>query len=130
MRTLFAGTAMLSLAVADPALGESEWVQSGRLAAGEIRALCERVGDLRLLARMQMISHGSARWLRLSRQEVAIEAAIMGISPLDPDRCYVIVRAGRDEERELRAFEVRDFAVSPERISVFTIGRDYDPPAR
>lgn len=104
-----------------------EWLESGRLAAVEIRALCERVSDVRQLARMQMISIGNARWRQLSRQELVIEATVMGVPPLNPSRCYVIARAGRNEG-ERRAFEVRDFAVNPDQTSVFIIGRDYDPP--
>ncbi|MGZ9106837.1 MAG: hypothetical protein ACXW3M_13765 [Rhodoplanes sp.] len=118
---------MLLLCNGRTALAETEWLQSGRLAVAEIRALCERVSDVQLLARKQMISTGNARWRLLSRQELVIEATIMGIPPLHPGSCYVIVRAGQSE-RERRAFEVRDFTVSPERASVFIVGRDYDPP--
>jgi hypothetical protein len=119
---------MLLLCADRMALANSEWLESGRLAVAEIRALCERVSDVRQLARMQMISTGNARWRRLSRQELVIEATVMGVPPLNPSRCYVIARAGRNEEGERRAFEVRDFVVTPERTSVFIIGRDYDPP--
>ena len=60
---------------------------------------------------------------------VRVEAgAIMGLPPLEPDRCYVIVRAGRDRESERRAFEVRDLAVSSERTSVLVVGRNYGLP--
>ena len=118
---------MLLLCNGRTALAETEWLQSGRLAVAEIRALCERVSDVQLLARKQMISTGNARWRLLSRQELVIEATVMGIPPLNPGSCYVIVRAGQAES-ERRAFEVRDFTVSPERTSVFLIGRDYDPP--
>ncbi len=103
------------------------WLESGRLAAAEVRALCERVSDVRYLARMQMISAGDARWRRLSREELEIEATFMGAPPLDPGRCYVIARAGRSES-ERRAFEVRDFTVSPARTSVLLVGRHHDPP--
>jgi hypothetical protein len=71
--------------------------------------LCDRVSDVRLLGRMQMISSGDDRWRRLSRQELVIEAAVMGVAPLDPSRCYVIAHAGPAEEGERRIFEVRDF---------------------
>jgi hypothetical protein len=124
---VFCLAVMLLLCVDRSALAESEWVESGRLGVAEIRALCERVNDIRELARVQMISTGNARWRRLSRQELVIEATVMGVPPLDPNRCYVIARAGRNET-ERRAFEVRDFAVNPERTSIFIIGRDYDPP--
>ena len=120
---------MLLLCNGRTALAETEWLQSGRLAVAEIRALCERVSDVQLLARKQMISTGNARWRLLSRQELVIEATFMGVPPLDPGSCYVIVRAGQGE-RERRAFEVRDFTVNPERTLVFIVGRDYDPPPR
>jgi hypothetical protein len=110
------------------ASAESKWLESGRLDASEIRVLCERVSDVRLLARMQMISAGNERWRRLSRQGLVIEAVVMGVPPLDPGRCYVIARGGPIDERERSAFEVRDFTVSPERTSVLTIGRTYDAP--
>lgn len=118
---------MLLLCTGHTALAKTEWLQSGRLTVAEIQDLCERVSDVQLLARKQMISTGNARWRRLSRQELAIEATIMGVPPLNPGSCYVIARAG---EGERRAFEVRDFTVSPERTSVFIIGRDYDPPPK
>ena len=126
MRTLCLGVAMLLLCADRTALAD-EWLESGRIAVAEIRALCERVSNVRLLARMQMISTGSASWRRLSRQELVIEGTAMGVPPLNPSRCYVIARAGGNEG-ERRAFEVRDFAVNPERTSVFIIGRNYDPP--
>lgn len=109
------------------ALAGTEWLPSGRLSVAEIRVLCERVSNVQLLARKQMISTGNARWRWLSRQELVIEATIMGAPPLNPGSCYVIARAGQGE-RERRAFEVHDFTVNPERTSVFIIGRDYDPP--
>ena len=93
-----------------------------------VRALCERVSDVRLLARTQIMSTGDNLWRRLSRQELEIETAIMGVPPLEPNRCYVIVRAGRDRDSERRAFEVRDFAVSSERTSVLVVGRNYALP--
>jgi hypothetical protein len=77
---------------------------------------------------MQMISSGNERWRRLSRQGLAIETTVMGTPPLNPDRCYVIARAGSAHEGERRAFEVRDFAVSTARTSVFILGHAYDLP--
>jgi hypothetical protein len=118
---------VLSLAT-QPVMADSRWLESGRLDASEIKLLCARVSDTRLLARMQMIASGDARWRRLSRQELVIEAAVMGEPPLDRGRCFAIVRAGPAQEGERRAFEVRDFAVSAERTSVFTIGRGHDLP--
>ncbi len=128
MRALCLGVAMGLASATHPALAQSEWLESGRITATQIAALCKRVSDVRLLARMQMISVGGERWRRLSRRELVIEAAVMGVPPLNPDRCYVIARAGRDNESERRAFEVRDFAVSPERTSVLLIGQGYEPP--
>ena len=108
--------------------GREQMVGSGRLKVSEIKVLCDRVSDVRLLGRMQMITSGDDRWRRLSRQELVIEAAAMGVAPLDPSRCYVIARAGPAAEGERRAFEVRDFTSNTERTSVFVIGRAYDAP--
>lgn len=119
--------AMLLLCNGRTALAGTEWLPSARLAVAEIRVLCDRVGGVELLARKQMISAGNARWRWLSRQELVIEATVMGVPPLNPGSCYVIARAGRSET-ERRAFEVHDFTVNPERTSVFIIGRDYDAP--
>jgi hypothetical protein len=133
MRALCLGLATGGLATgllaAQPAMAQSRWLESGRLGASEIKTLCERISDLRNLAHMQMISSGDERWRHLSRQELVVEASIMGVSPLDPNRCYIVMRAGPAEEGERRAFEVRDFAVSTERTSVFVVGQAYDPPS-
>jgi hypothetical protein len=94
--------------------------------SGDNDRYCERVSDVRLLARMQIISSGNARWRELSRQELAIEATVMGMPPLNPGLCYVIARAGPALEGERRAFEVRDFAVSIARTSVLLIGHAHD----
>ena len=115
-------------ATANSAWAESKWLESGRLDTSEIKVLCERVSDVRQLARMQMISVGNERWRRLSRQELVIETAMMGLPPLDPGQCYIIARGGPTDEGERSAFEVLEFTVSPERTSVFTIGRAYDAP--
>lgn len=130
MRALCPAFAITILfATTHSALAESKWLESGRLEVSEIRMLCDRVSDVRLLGRMQMISSGDDRWRRLSRQELVIEAAVMGVAPLDPSRCYVIAHAGPAEEGERRAFEVRDFVSNTERTSVFVIGRAYDSPS-
>ena len=128
MRALCLVIATALFATTHSALAESKWLESGRLEVAEIRVLCDRVSGVRLLARMQMISAGNERWRRLSRQDLVIEAAVMGTPPLDPDRCYVTARAGPTDEGERRVFEVRDFTVSPERTSVLTIGHTYDVP--
>lgn len=117
------------LVTAFSALAESGWLESRRLEVSEIGALCVEVSDVRLLARMQMISSGNERWRQLSRQELVIEAIVMGVPLLDPGRCYVIARAGPADERERRAFEVRDFIVSTARTSVLLIGHAYEPPS-
>ncbi|HEY7578294.1 MAG TPA: hypothetical protein VH855_11920 [Acetobacteraceae bacterium] len=127
MRALCLGMATV-LVAPHLALAESKWLESGRLEEAEIRVLCERVGDVRMLARMQMISSGGDDWLRLSRQELVIESTIMGVFPLDSSRCYVIARAGPADGGRRRAFEVRDFAVSTEQTSVFVVGRAHDLP--
>lgn len=121
-------TVMVLFAMTHPALAQSKWLESKLLDVSEIRDLCESVSDVRLLARMQMISSGPNRWRQLSRQELAIEAVVMGAPPLDPGRCYVIASAGPAYDMERRAFEVLDFVDSTERTSVLAIGRAYDLP--
>jgi hypothetical protein len=129
MRTLFPALATTILfATSHSALAESKWLESGRLEVSEIKVLCDRVSDVGLLGRMQMITSGDDRWRRLSRLKLVIETAAMGVTPLDPSRCYVIARAGLAAEEERRAFEVRDFTSNTERTSVFVIGRAYDAP--
>jgi hypothetical protein len=126
---LIAGSVLF--ATVSSAEAESRWLESGRLHVSEIGSLCKRVQGIRLLARMQIISSGDDRWRRLSRQELVMEDAAMGVSPLDPSRCYVVARAGPAGENERRAFEVRDFTLSTELTSVFIVGRAYDaPPVR
>lgn len=126
MRALWCGMASVLFAT-NSAMAESRWLQSGRLDVSDIRLLCEQVRDVRLLARMQMISSGNERWRSLSRRELVIEAAVMGVPPLDPSRCYVLARAGQAGDAERRAFEIRDFAVDTERTSVFVVGRASEP---
>ncbi len=43
MRAFHLGAATVLLAATQPALAQSEWVESGHIAVAEIRALCERV---------------------------------------------------------------------------------------
>jgi hypothetical protein len=125
------GAAMLGLGADRSAVAaESKWIASSHLSTAEIRALCGQVSNVRLLARMQMISTGDARWRRLSRQELVFETAIMGVPPLDPDRCHVLMRAGPEDEGECRAFEVLDFVVNAEQTSAFIIGRGHDSPLK
>jgi hypothetical protein len=112
-----------------PATAQSKWLESGRLDPSEVSTLCQRASDIRLLARIQMITTGNERWLRLSRQELVVEAFVMGTPPLDPRRCYVLARAGLAEETERRVFEVCDFAVSSESTTVFVVGRNFALPA-
>jgi hypothetical protein len=128
MRLIRLDIAAAMLVTASSAQAGSEWLDSRHLEASEIRAHCERVSDIRLLARMQMISSGNERWRRLSRQELAIEATVMDVPPLDPGRCYVIARAGPADDGERRAFEVRDFVVGSARTSVLLVGHAYDLP--
>jgi hypothetical protein len=130
MRALWFAAATALFASTWPAKAESTWLQSGQLEASEVKVLCERATGVRLLARMQMIASGNDRWRRLSRQGLVVETVAMGVRPLDPERCYVIARAGLAEEKERRAFEVRDFSESTERTWVFVLGRIHDQPAR
>src|SRR5271157_3641988 len=125
MRTLCSMIATLMFTTL-PAMAQSKWLESGRLDTSEINAICNRASDVRTLARTQMRSPGNERWTRLSRQELVVEAFVMGTPPLDPGRCYVVARAGRAEETMRRVFEVRDFAVSAESTSVFVIGRSFE----
>jgi hypothetical protein len=103
-------------------------LETGRLDVSEIKVLCDRVSDVRLLGRMQMLTSGDDRWRRLSRQELVIESAAMGVAPLDPSRCYVIAHAGSVADGARRAFEVRDFTSNAEQTSVLVVGRAYDAP--
>jgi hypothetical protein len=116
MRALWRGIATALFATTS-ALAESKWLESRRLDASEIGVLCEWVSDVRLLARMQMISAGDERWRRLSRQELVIETAVM-VHLRSTPRCYVTPLAGPTDEGERRIFEVRDFTVNVERTSV------------
>ena len=123
MRALCPALAITALfTTSHSALAESKWLETGRLNVSEIKALCDRVSDVRLLGRMQMINSGDDRWRRLSRQELVIEAAAMGVAPLDPSRCYVIAHAGPAAEEERRAFEVRDFTFNAERLRFSLLG--------
>src|SRR6516225_5955788 len=129
MRALCPVLAIATLfATSHSALAESKWLETGRLNVSEIKVLCDRVSDVRLLGRMQMITSGDDRWRRLSRQELVIEATAMGVAPLNSTRCYVIARAGSVAEGERRAFEVRDFISNTEQTSILVIGRAYDAP--
>lgn len=116
------------LFAASPAMAQSHWLEKGRLGASEIAALCGRASDIRSLALNQMITTGDKRWRRLSRQQLAVEAFVMGQPPFDPERCYIVVRAGLGDDTERRAFEVLDFAVNAERTSVFVIGHNFELP--
>ena len=127
MRTLSPIVAALLFGT-PPAMAQSKWLESGRLDPSEVSALCERASDVRVLARTQMTTTGDERWLRLSRQQLIVEAFVMGRLPLDPGRCYVVARAGLAEETERRVFEVRDFAVNTAGTTVFVIGRDFPLP--
>ena len=127
MRTL--STIIATLLFGTPvAMAQSKWLESGHLDPSEVNALCERASDVRVLARRQMTTTGNEHWLRLSRQQLVVEAFIMGRPPLDPGRCYVVARAGLAEETERRVFEVRDFAVNAAGTTVFVIGRDFPLP--
>lgn len=128
MRALLFGTAAV-LATSCSALAESRWLESRLLEVSERKVLCDRANGVRLLARMQMIASGSDRWRKLSRQQLVVESIAMGALPLDPDRCYVIARVGLADEKERRAFEVRDFFDSAEQTSIFTLGQAYDQPS-
>ncbi len=129
MRTLSSMIVTLLLMTLS-AMAQSKWLESKNLDTSEVIANCKRASDVRTLARMQMISTGNQRWMRLSWQEFVVEAFVMGTPPLDPRRCYVVARAGRAEENEHRAFEVRDFAVNAEKTSVFVIGRGFEWPPK
>ena len=129
MRALGSIAVMLAF-VTPPAMAQSQWLESARLTPSEVSALCERASNVRSLARSQMTTTGDERWRRLSRQELVVEAFVMGKPPLDPARCYVVARAGIAEESERRVFEARDFTVSAEGTTVFVIGRSFALPPK
>jgi len=116
------------LFAASPALAQSHWLDKGRLDPWEVSVLCARASDIRSLARNQMTTTSDARWRRLSRQQLIVEAFVMGQPPLDPERCYIVARAGLADNDERRAFEVLDFAVSDEKTTVFVVGRSFPLP--
>ena len=130
MRTLCAIIAPLLLFATPPAMAQTKWLESARLDPSEVSALCERASDARSLARTQMTVTGNERWRRLSRQELVVEGFVMGAPPLDPERCYVLARAGLGDDAERRIFEVHDFVVSPESTTVFVIGRSVALPQK
>ncbi|MCI4677423.1 hypothetical protein K9U39_18145 [Rhodoblastus acidophilus] len=111
-------------------MAESKWLESERLGGSEIKALCERASDVRTLAHMQMMASGDRRWLRLARQELIVESFVMGAPLRDPGRCYLVARAGRADDTERQAFEVRAFAVNGESTTVFVIGRAFKLPKK
>lgn len=128
MRTLGLMIATLPFVIS-PAMAQSKWVESKSLDPAAVGAHCKRASDVQSLARWQMITAGDTRWMRLARQELVVEAFVMGAPPLDPGRCYVVARAGRAQESERRAFEVYDFAVNAEKTTVFVIGHTFQLPS-
>jgi hypothetical protein len=116
--------AFLIATCAGPA-GAADWLDARRLTQDELRGLCDRASAVKLLARMQMLSSPDAEWRQLSRQALTIEGFTMGGDPLDPAKCYVVARVGKSadlDSMQRRAFEVRDFAHSPERTLVMVVG--------
>jgi hypothetical protein len=103
----------------------AEWLDARKLPLEELRRLCARASDAKMLARVQMLSSPDAMWRKLSRQALAIERVTMGEGPLDATKCYIIARAGSGEGGEnsiaRRAFEVRDFAHG-ERTLILVVG--------
>ncbi|MDI9850054.1 hypothetical protein QM467_18625 [Rhodoblastus sp. 17X3] len=129
MRALSSAIAALLFA-APPAMSQSKWLESGRLERWEVSELCGRTGDVRSLARAQMTTTGPERWRQLSRQQLTVEAFVLGTPPMDPGRCYIVARAGLGEDTERRLFEVRDFIVNAESTSVFVVGRNFALPLK
>ena len=127
MRALSSIIATLMFA-GPPAMAQSKWLESGRLTHSEVSTLCKEASDVRVLASRQMTAAGDERWRQLSRQKLAVESFVMGKPPLEPERCYVVARAGLNDDTERRIFEVRDFAVSAESTTVFVVGRNFAPP--
>jgi hypothetical protein len=104
----------------------ADWVEASKLTQEELRAMCDRATDVKLLVRMQMLTSADAEWRQLSRQALTIEGFAMGVAPLDPTKCYVVAQAGGNavpKGRKRRAFEVRDFTHSPERTLIMVVGR-------
>jgi len=115
------------LFAASPAFAQSLWLDARTLDSLETGVLCEQASGIRTLARNQMITTGGERWRMLARRQLDVEAFAMGAPPMDPNRCYVVARAGLGDT-ERRAFEVLDFAVSDERTTVFVLGRNFPLP--
>ena len=69
MRTLSLSVAAILFATAYSAMAESKWLESKRLDLPEIKALCERVSDVRMLARKQISAAGDERWRRFVRNK-------------------------------------------------------------
>jgi hypothetical protein len=118
--------AVLVASWAGPPAVAADWVDASKLTQEELRAMCDRASDVKLLARMQMLTSTDAEWREFSRQALTIEGFAMGVPPLDPTKCYVVARAGGNADpkgRQRRAFEVRDFTHSPERTLIMVIGR-------
>lgn len=126
VRWLGAAVLLAMAAAGQPAKAASDWLEAAKLSADELRHLCGQARDLTAIARSQLLSAGDADWLRLSRLDVAVDRIAMGTPPLDPGKCYVVVRAGSAAagggEVAWRAFEVHDFARSAERTQVMVLG--------
>ena len=125
MRARCYGLIVLLIGISEP-IAAAEWLDARTLPGESLRELCTRSSGIKNLARTQMMVSLGAEWRRLSRQGLEVERIAIGQSPLDSSKCYVFMRAGPAGEfdglAERRAFEVRDFAHSPERTLVLVVG--------
>lgn len=132
MRGIAAIALLAAICIRAPAFA-AEWVRTQSVSEYQLRELCARASGVTTLARTQMVSAAGEEWRRRSRQTLFIERFVMGFSPLDPTKCYVIARAGEGDDtnksRLRRAFEVHDFAHGSERTLIMVVGRHYSLPA-
>lgn len=132
MRSIAWIALLAAICIRAPAFA-AEWVRTQSVSEYQLRELCARASGVTNLARTQMISAAGDEWRQRSRQALSIERFMMGSSPLDPTKCYVIARAGEgndtNKSRLRRAFEVYDFAHGAERTLIMVVGRHHSLPA-
>lgn len=131
MRSIAAIALLAATCIRAPAFA-AEWVRGQGVSEHQLRELCARVSGVTSLARTQIVSAAGEEWRRRSRQALSIESFTMGFPPLDPTKCYVIVRTGEGDDTNKshlrRAFEAYDFAHGSERTLIMVVGRHYSLP--
>lgn len=101
-----------------------DWVEARVMSPDQLSVLCTGRAGLRLLARTQITTSGDETWKSLARAGYVIERIGLGEAPLDPGKCFVIVRAG-SEVAHRRAFEVRDFIVGEGEVEILLLGAQF-----